>query len=83
MLIGHQLAFFLRRYTARRRPVDAGGDAEDRLRLAGEWAKVVMQVVVSLVVLVLGGWLLRGGVDAELHKVGAGLIGTVLGYWLR
>jgi hypothetical protein len=83
--IGTQLMYVKDVLEARAHSIDAGLGAEEvekRAELAGEYAKVVMQVVVSLIV--LGGamfLLLRGSEPTQ--KIASGLIGTVLGYWLR
>jgi hypothetical protein len=83
--LGTQLAYAKDVLDARARTFDAGMDAqavEERAKLAGDYAKVVMQIVVSLVVLSGAMYLLLRGNEAT-QKISSGLIGTVLGYWLR
>lgn len=48
-----------------------------------ELVRLIMQVVVSVAVLATGIYLLLQGGNDKQQEVGAGLIGTVLGYWLR
>jgi hypothetical protein len=83
--LGTQIAYVKDVLDARAHPVDAGLDAdqvEQRAKLAGDYAKVIMQIVVSLVVLTGSMFLLFQGNEAT-QKIASGLIGTVLGYWLR
>jgi hypothetical protein len=42
-----------------------------------------MQIVVSLIALGTGVWMLVQGTSTEMRELGSGLMGTVLGYWLR
>ncbi len=47
-------------------------------------AKLLMQLVVSLVLLGAGFWvLLHHGSDPDLQKAATGWIGLVAGYWLK
>lgn len=57
---------------------DFGGDPPNRLR-------AIMQVVISLLILGGGFYALFVVVDASeaTQKLMTGLIGTVVGYWLR
>jgi hypothetical protein len=83
--IGTQLTYVKKVLEAHTHPIDAGLTAEDvekRAELASQLVKVVMQVVVSLVVLVGAMYLLLRGSEPT-QKIASGLIGTVLGYWLR
>ena len=63
-----------------RRPVDMGGKPQNRL---SDITKVAMQVAVSLFVLILCSVLLSKSKDAAVQKSAFGLIGVVVGYWLR
>jgi hypothetical protein len=47
----------------------------------GDPARAIMQIVVSLIVLGAGFFTLATGSD-EATKAAAGVIGTVVGYWL-
>jgi hypothetical protein len=46
--------------------------------------RVAMQIIVSLVILILAGVVLSGpGYSDKTKELVAGLLGTVIGYWLR
>lgn len=78
--LGEQLRFAAGVMARRRNPLDMGPeDARD----PKEFVRLIMQVVVSLAVLATGIYLLLQGGSDKQQEVGAGLIGTVLGYWLR
>ena len=82
---GNQLRYAVDVFEAHARPVDAGGSrmtAERRAALAGQYSRVVMQIVVSLAVLG-GGFVILQSSDTTLQKFAAGFIGTVIGYWLK
>lgn len=58
---------------------DMGGDPPNRLR-------AIMQVVISLLILGAGVYALlvaQPPPSADTQKIMVGLIGTVVGYWLR
>ena len=58
---------------------DMGGDPPNRLR-------AVMQVVISLIILGAGFYALfvaQPPASADTQKIMTGLMGTVVGYWLR
>jgi hypothetical protein len=46
-------------------------------------ATVIMQIVVSLVVLAAAVYVLLATSNADDHKWAYGVIGTIVGYWLR
>ena len=46
-------------------------------------ATVVMQIVISLVVLAAAVYVLLATSNADDHKWAYGVIGTIVGYWLR
>lgn len=82
---GNQVRYVASVFEARARPVDAGGGrvtAERRAELAGQYSRVVMQILVSAAVLV-GGFLLLTSGDVAQQKFATGFIGTVIGYWLK
>jgi hypothetical protein len=82
---GSQIRYAFRVFDAHSHLVDAGLDAaavEERAKVAAEYARVVMQVVVSILVLVAGLVLLFKG-NEPTQKLASGFIGTVVGYWLR
>jgi hypothetical protein len=85
--IGQQITYAAQVIRAKVAPLDAGGDsnrAAGRLELAKEFSRVVMQIVVSLGVLSVSLWLLVSHASNEdTRKLASGLIGTVVGYWLR
>ena len=56
--------------------------APSRAGLVSDYSKVGMQVLVSLIVLIGSMILLFRGQEAT-QKIACGLIGTVVGYWLR
>jgi hypothetical protein len=83
--IGSQLAYVAKVFAAKRRLVDAGltaKEVERRATLATQYSRVVMQILVSLIVLLSAVYLLVTGNEAS-QKLASGLIGTVVGYWLR
>lgn len=83
--VGVQLNHVSDVLAAKRRLVDAGLGAEDverRAALAAQYSRVVMQIVVSLIVLVSAVYLLVTGNEPS-QKLASGLVGTVVGYWLR
>ena len=85
--IGEQVRYAARIIAARAAPLDAGGDREraaSKLQLAQQFSRVLMQIVVSLAVLAVSLWLLMNATSNEdTRKLASGLIGTVVGYWLR
>jgi hypothetical protein len=85
-LIGTQVAWAADVLRARRRPVDAGGSrtaAVQRAELAGQYTRLIMQVIVSVVVLAFSLIFLVRSENAQAQKAGFSLIGTIIGYWLR
>jgi|tagenome__1003787_1003787.scaffolds.fasta_scaffold15997885_1 hypothetical protein len=83
--IGSQLSYAAAVFAAKRRLVDAGlgaKEVERRVTLATQYSRVVMQVLVSLIVLLSAVYLLVTGNEPS-QKLASGLIGTVVGYWLR
>jgi hypothetical protein len=85
--IGEQVSYAARVIAAKLAPLDAGGDRERaarKLELAQRFSRVVMQIVVSLAVLFVSVWLLMSATaNEDTRKLASGLIGTVVGYWLR
>lgn len=85
--IGEQLSYAASVFAARLAPLDAGTDrarAAKKLELAQQFARVVMQIIVSIAVLLVSLWLLvNAGSNEDTRKLASGLIGTVVGYWLR
>jgi hypothetical protein len=82
---GAQLSYVSDVFEAHARPVDAGGgrlSAERRAQLAGQYSRVVMQIIVSLAVLA-GGFVLLISGEEQLQKFAAGFVGAVIGYWLK
>ena len=50
----------------------------------GDGLPAVVRIVVSLVVLAAGLYvILHAGYDADVQKWGFGIVGTVVGYWLK
>jgi hypothetical protein len=82
-LFGTQIHYVRSVFDAKRAPLDAGPTAKARLALAQQYTKVMMVVIVSLSFMVTSCILLLGDYSPELHKIAAGLAGTVLGYWAR
>ena len=82
---GHQFRFVASVLEAKSRPADLGLDGsqvQQRAELAGAYSRVIMQIVVSAAVLAVGLYLLVVGTEPT-QKVASGLVGTVMGYWLR
>ncbi|APZ91605.1 hypothetical protein [Fuerstiella marisgermanici] len=85
-VVGTQLQHVADVFHAHRQPLDAGGDEDEtdkKLRLAQEYSRVVMQIIVSLLILFGGFILLCFSSDDTLRKPAFGVIGVVVGYWLR
>lgn len=85
-LFGHQLRYVQEIVEARRQPLDAGitaAEAETRAKLARQYSQMIMQVVTSLAILGFCFWVLTHTNNDQTHKAAFGLIGTVVGYWLR
>ena len=86
MIIGQQISYAIDVINAKLRPLDFGGDQERierKLRLAQQFSRVLMQIIVSIVVLIFSLILLAKSGSAEVQKASTGFIGTVIGYWLR
>ena len=82
---GSQIAHALSVLESKRHVVDAGlgaREVERRAKLAQDYSRVIMQIAVSLIVLTSGVYLLLTGNEPS-QKLASGLIGTVVGYWLR
>ncbi|GAA0370759.1 hypothetical protein GCM10009092_38840 [Bowmanella denitrificans] len=85
-IFGHQLDYAAKVFDAHRRPVDCGADdteLKQRLSLAQGYSRVVMQILVSLIILAGCFAILWLSDDQSLQKGSFGLMGTVIGYWLR
>lgn len=85
-IIGAQLSHVFQVIDAKIHPVDAGlkaTDVAERVQLATQYTKVIMQIIVSLTVLIVASYLLLNDANEDTKKIASGLIGTVLGYWLR
>jgi hypothetical protein len=85
---GNQIEYFFDVLDAKKNPVDMGGirsieDGKSRLELHKEYSRVIMQIVVSLIVILSCFYLLFFNESENLQKLASGLIGTVIGYWLR
>jgi hypothetical protein len=79
---GQQLRYAQSVLEAKRRPVVAG-ENDKRALLAREYSRVVMQVVVSLLMIAGGFYLLIKPGNDQMQKFATGILGTVVGYWLR
>ncbi len=85
-IFGHQLKFVQDVINAKRQPLDAGIDeneAQLRAQLAQQYSRTIMQIVTSVSILAFCFWILIHSVNDQMHKAAFGLIGTVVGYWLR
>jgi len=85
-MFGHQIKFITEVIRAKFNPLDAGSSSRSldaKLALTNKFAQMIMQIIVSLVLLVIGILLLFKKDTPELQKYGYGLIGIVVGYWLR
>lgn len=86
-LFGRQLEFVASVLDAKGEPVNAGiesAEAQNRAALASQYSKVIMQIVVSCAILLFSFYAILTRQGAEpLQKAAFGLIGTVVGYWLR
>ncbi len=83
--IGFQLSYAGAVFSAKRRLVDAGlgaKEVERRAALAAQYSRVMMQILVSTIVLLSAVYLLLTGSEPS-QKLASGLIGTIVGYWLR
>lgn len=85
-MFGSQIKFVAEVIDARLRPVDAGAQKTQvvkRLELAQKFARVVMQIVVSIAVAGVALYLMLKSPDESLRKWASGALGIVMGYWLR
>jgi hypothetical protein len=86
-LFGKQLDFVASVIDAKRQPVNAGIDpaeAQARASLAGQYSRVIMQIVVSCAILVFSFYVILTREHSDtIQKAAFGFIGTVVGYWLR
>lgn len=87
MILGHQIQYVINVIDARMRPLDAGSTSENemekKIKLANQLSHVIMQIIISLTILICCFILFFLNDNKELHKIASGLIGTVVGYWLR
>jgi hypothetical protein len=81
-LLGEQLDYTAKVLAAHANPHDAGPGAENA-ELAAQYTRVVMQVIVSIAVLATGIYLLLHAGSDKQREIGSGLVGIVVGYWLR
>ena len=77
-MIGHQIRFFVAAFDKPRASVILGGRV-----VRSDRALVVMQCIVSMIVLAGAFTLLFMTDNEKLIAAAGGMIGTVLGYWLR
>jgi len=85
-LFGEQIRFVSRVIEARLSFADAGWDRDqlrDRISFARLYPRVVVSIVVSLLIIGIFGAVLVYSPDGKAGKLGAVLIGIVIGYWLR
>lgn len=85
-LFGHQVRLVADVLKAKSQPVNAGvspAEAESRATLASQYARIVMQIVVSAVILIVSFTILAHNPPESMQKALFSLIGTVVGYWLR
>ncbi len=85
-LIGEQIRFVSKVIDAHRRPVDAGvspKEATERGQLAILYTRVIMQAGISAAVVAVCLWIIATSSNETAQKGAFGLLGTVLGYWLR
>jgi hypothetical protein len=83
-VFGSQIHFALAVFAARHSPATLGKKMEEKVMLAQQYSRVVMQMVVS--VLCIGGMLLiifKNPSDGAAVKPAYGLLGFVAGYWLH
>lgn len=83
---GAQLRYVASVLDAHKHPLHAGAsqdEAQERVQLANDYTRVVMQVAVSVAVLIGSFWLLMKGPNENVQKAASGFIGLVIGYWLR
>jgi hypothetical protein len=87
IVFGKQLDFVSSVIDAKRQPVNAGVDsaeAQARASLAGQYSKVLMQIIVSCAILIFSFYMIiRSDSSEAAQKAAFGFIGTVVGYWLR
>lgn len=84
-VLGEQIRYATDVIEARRHIVDAGRGpeaVERRAKVAAQYGQLIMQILVSLIVLIAAIILLFRE-DEATQKIASGLIGTVVGYWLR
>ena len=81
-LLGEQLDYATKVIAAHANPYDAGPGTES-VELAAQYTRVVMQVIVSIAVLATGIYLLLHAGSDKQREIGSGLVGIVVGYWLR
>jgi hypothetical protein len=87
-MLFHQLRYALETLRRGPRPPQAAmrQDGQGNGQPNGGWSdfsKVVMQIVVSLIVLGISCYLLVTNAAESAQKGAFGLIGLVVGYWLR
>lgn len=85
-LVGTQLQFAIGVLRARAHPVDAGAsnkELEERLKLAGQFTKLIMQATVSVIVMLACFYLIYKGASPSAQKGCFAMLGSVVGYWLR
>ena len=75
-MFGYQISSFISSIRAIRRPVDLGKKRRKAY-------VAIMQVVISLMVFTFGFIVLLSTKDEKLWSLAGGLMGTVVGYWLR
>jgi hypothetical protein len=86
-LFGNQIQYAMSVLEARNRPANAGGvsskELENRLKLAAQATRVLLQFIISLIILISCIGLIRQSSNDSITKGCFTLIGTVVGYWLR
>jgi hypothetical protein len=86
-IFGSQIEHVTNVLKAKQRPMDLGASKDkqnQRLKLSKEYSKVIMQILVSLVVLIGSFYILFNYKEnPDLQKTAAGVVGTIIGYWLK
>ena len=85
-MFGHQIHYVIKVLSARRHPPGQQDDPDEaarRVSLACQLWHVIMQCLVSLIILTAGFCLIFFSDDEAQRRPVFGLIGVVVGYWLR
>nr|VFK21884.1 MAG: hypothetical protein BECKLPF1236A_GA0070988_103223 [Candidatus Kentron sp. LPFa]VFK35039.1 MAG: hypothetical protein BECKLPF1236C_GA0070990_103253 [Candidatus Kentron sp. LPFa] len=61
----------------------SAGEVDEKIKLAQSFTSIFMAIMISMLIFVFAGYTLLTNKEPEMQRIAMGLIGTIIGYWLR